>query len=171
MNNFPIPMQHYFKYLGLHLDHRLTWRTHNKTKRHHLNLKLRGMYWLLVRRSKLSVQNKLLLYKYVLKPVWKYGIQMWGCAKPSHIQTIQRLQSNILRSITNAPWYVFNLTVHNHLHIPSVTTKIGRVSLLFHQRLAGHHNALITALTTPTTIVRTFKRQWPTDLYYIPEVD
>ena len=102
MNNVPIPMQS-DKYLGLHLDQRLTWRTHIKTKRHHLNLKLRGMYWLLGRRSKLSLENKLLLFKCVLKPVWMYGIHLWGCAKPSHIQIIQRLQSKILRSIIYAP--------------------------------------------------------------------
>jgi len=75
-----------------HLDQRLTWRTHVKAKRQQLNLKLRGMYWLLGRRSKLSLENKLLLYKCVLKPVWTYGIQLWGCAKPSHTQIIQRLE-------------------------------------------------------------------------------
>jgi len=47
MNNVLIPMQPDAKYLGFHLDQRLTWRTHIKTKRHHLYLKLRGMYWFL----------------------------------------------------------------------------------------------------------------------------
>jgi len=70
MNNAPTPMQTDVKYLGLHLDQRLNWRTYIKAKRQHLNLKLRGMYWLLGRRSKLSNENKLLLYKCVLKPMW-----------------------------------------------------------------------------------------------------
>jgi hypothetical protein len=43
MNSILIPMQIDVKYPGLHLDQRLTWRTHIKMKRHHLNLKLRGM--------------------------------------------------------------------------------------------------------------------------------
>jgi len=40
----------------------------------------------IIRRSKLHMQPMvlLLLYKCVLKPVWTYGIQLWGCAKPSH---------------------------------------------------------------------------------------
>jgi hypothetical protein len=88
-----IPMQPAAKYLGLHLDQRLTWSTHIKTKRQQLNLKLRSMYWLLGRKSQLSLRNKLLLYKCVIKPVWTYGIQLWGCAKPSHTKIIQRLQS------------------------------------------------------------------------------
>jgi hypothetical protein len=139
------------KYLGLHLDQLLTWRTHIKTKCRQLNLKLRSMYWLLGRRSKLSLENELLLYKSVLKPAWTYGIQLWSCAKPSHTQIIQRLQSKILRSMTNAPWYVSNFTLHNDLHVPFVATEINRLSLPYNQRLVGHHNALITALTTPPT--------------------
>ena len=79
MNNAPIPMQSDVKYLGLHLDQRLTWSTHIKTKRLHLNLKLRSMYWLLSRKSKLSLANKLLLYKCVLKRVWTYGILLGLC--------------------------------------------------------------------------------------------
>jgi hypothetical protein len=92
MNNVLIPMQTDVKYLGLHLDQNLTWRKHIRTKRHQLNLELRGIYWLLGRRTKLSLENKLLLYKCVIKPVWSYGIQLWGCAKLSHTQIIQRLK-------------------------------------------------------------------------------
>jgi hypothetical protein len=87
VNNAPIPMQTDVKYLGLHLDQRLTCSTNTKTKRLHLNLKLRSMYWLLGRKSKLSLPNKLLLYKCVLKPVWTYGIQRYATAvrnRPIH---------------------------------------------------------------------------------------
>ena len=123
-------MQTDIKYLGLHFGQRLNWRTRIKAKRQQLNLKLRSMYWLLGHRSKLSVENKLLLYKCVLKPVWTYDIQLWGCAKPSHTQIIQRMQSKIPRSITSATWYVSNCTLHNVLHIPLVATEINRLSLL-----------------------------------------
>jgi hypothetical protein len=150
----------------LHLDQRLTWSTHIKTKRLHLNLKLRSMYWLLSRKSKLSIENKLLLYKCVLKHVWTYVIQLWGCAKPSHTQIIERLQPIILRSITNAPWHVSNSTLHNDLHIPIVATEISRLSKLYHQRLASHHNALVTALASLPPIVRRLKRRWQTDLIH-----
>jgi len=78
---------------------------------------------------------------------------------------IQWLQSKILRSVTNAPWYVSNRTLHNDLHIPLVATEINRLSLIYHKRLVGHHNSLITAMATPPTIVRRLKRQCPTDLF------
>jgi hypothetical protein len=69
------------------------------------NLKVRQMSWLLGRKSKLSLENNTLIYKCILKPIWMYGIQLWGCAKSSNTKIIQRLQSNVLRTITNAPWY------------------------------------------------------------------
>jgi hypothetical protein len=104
------------------------------------------MYWLLGRKSQLSLTNKLLLHKCVLKPVWTYGVQHWGCAKPSHTQIILRLQSKILRSITVAPRYVSNFTLHNDLHIPFVAKEIRRLSHLYHHQLASHQNALVTEL-------------------------
>ena len=171
MNNVPIPMRTNVKYLGLYLDQRLTWSTHIKTKRLHLNHKLRSMYWLLGRKSQLSLANKLLLYKCVLKPVWTYGIQLWGCTKPSHTQIIQRLQSKVLRSITDAPWYVSNLTLHHDLHIPFVATEIRRLFHLYHRRLASHHNPLVTDLAVLPPIARRLKRQWPADLLHDPMND
>ena len=73
----------------------------------------------------LSLENKLLIYKTVLKPEWTYGIELWGCATKSNIAVIQRYQSILLRTITNAPWYVSNQTLHSNLHctILSATPK------------------------------------------------
>jgi hypothetical protein len=89
-----------------------------------LNLKLQQMSWPLERKYKLSLENKLLVFKCILKPIWTYGIQLWGCTKPSNTKVLQRFQSNVLRSITNAPWYVSNLTLHRDLQIRFVTEEI-----------------------------------------------
>ncbi|GBP54816.1 RNA-directed DNA polymerase from mobile element jockey [Eumeta japonica] len=52
--NVEIPQTDDGKYLGMHLDRRLTWRKHIWTKRKQLDCKLRGMYWLIGRKSQLS---------------------------------------------------------------------------------------------------------------------
>jgi hypothetical protein len=70
INDVQIPQENHAKYLGLHLDRRLTWHTHIFAKRKHLGLSLTKMYWLLIRKSKLSTNNKLLIYKVILKPIW-----------------------------------------------------------------------------------------------------
>jgi hypothetical protein len=59
-----------------------------RKKRDELNIKFRKMYWLLGRNSELSIHNKLILYKQVLRPVSSYGIQLGGCASDSNIQVI-----------------------------------------------------------------------------------
>ena len=41
-------------------------------------------HWRIGRKSKLTTENKLLMYKAILKPIWSYGVQLWGCAKPSN---------------------------------------------------------------------------------------
>jgi len=65
------------KYLGLHFDKRLTWKNHVTTKRKQLDLTTREINWLTGKHSPLSLENKLLVYKTVLKPVWTYGIELW----------------------------------------------------------------------------------------------
>jgi hypothetical protein len=51
INNFPIPIKQEVKYLGLHLDKKLTCQTHIKAKRRQLELKIRNMTWLINRKS------------------------------------------------------------------------------------------------------------------------
>jgi hypothetical protein len=122
------------------------------------------MSWLLGRKSKLSLENKTLIYKGKLKPIWMYGIQLWRCAKPSNTKIIQRLQSNVLRTITNAPWYVSNFTLHNDLQIPFIPEEIKRYSTINYNRLIGYENSYVAELSNPLNVRRRLKRQWPSDL-------
>jgi hypothetical protein len=126
INGTQLPIANKVKYLGLILDQKLTWKTHITAKKTQLTLKLRQMHWLIGRKSKLTVENKLLLYKVILKPIWTYGVQLWGCTKPSNTKIIQRLQSKILRQAFNAPWYVSNKTLHESSGIPFVADEIKR---------------------------------------------
>jgi hypothetical protein len=101
--NEPLPQAEDVTYLGLHLDRRLTWHKHIFTKRKHLGTILTKLYWLLGRKSKLDLNNKLLIYKVAIKPIWTYGIQLWGTASTSNIEIMERFQSKTLRLITDAP--------------------------------------------------------------------
>jgi hypothetical protein len=100
----------------------------------------------------------------MLKPIWTYGNQLWGCAKPSNTKIIQRLESNVLRTITMAPWYVSNFKLHNDLQIPLITEEIKRYSTICYNRLIRQENSYVTELSNPLNVRRRLKRHWPSDL-------
>jgi hypothetical protein len=57
INIMQLPQEEEVKYLGLHLDRRLTWRKHIFAKRKQLGSTLTKMYWLLGQMSKLYKQQ------------------------------------------------------------------------------------------------------------------
>ncbi|KAJ2938643.1 hypothetical protein O0L34_g11971 [Tuta absoluta] len=147
LENTTLPHQDCVRYLGLHLDRRLTWRPHIKKKRDELNMKYRNLYWLVSRNSKLSTDNKLLIYKTILKPVWMYGIQLWGSACNTNISIMQRMQNSILRAISNVPWFITNNEIHENLHMNTVKQEISNCGEKYRKRLENHPNELATQLT------------------------
>jgi hypothetical protein len=65
-----LPQEDDIKYLGLHLARRLTWHKHILANWKQLGITINKIYWLLGSKSKLSTNNKLLIYKTLLKPIW-----------------------------------------------------------------------------------------------------
>ena len=108
------------------------------------------------------LENKLLIYKTVLKPVWTYGIELWGCASKSNIEIIQRYQSKLLRTMINAPWYVSNHTLHTDLRIPYVRTVFQERITKHRTLLTSHPNPLLVPLLQPM-FNRRLKRRWKLD--------
>jgi hypothetical protein len=103
------------------------------------------MYWMLGRKSQLSLSNKLLLYKTILIPIWTYGIQLWGTASTSNIEILERFQSKSLRMILDAPWSVPNILIRLDIQIPSVK-EVGHYSSHYSARLTAHPNDILLIL-------------------------
>jgi hypothetical protein len=104
------------------------------------------MYWLLGRKSQLSLSNKLLLYKTILKPIWTYGIQLWGTAPTSNNEILELFQSKALHMIGDASWYVPITLIWRDLQIPSVKEEISRYSSHYSAHLTAHQNDTLPAL-------------------------
>ncbi|GBM30555.1 hypothetical protein AVEN_265008-1 [Araneus ventricosus] len=66
------------KYLGVTLDSRLTYDKHITNINKKTRTAKARLYPLLGRKSKLSLKNKLLLYKTILRPIMTYASPVWG---------------------------------------------------------------------------------------------
>ena len=67
-------------------------------------------------------------------------------ASNSNIDILQRFQNKVLRSITNAPWYVPNTILHTDLQIPTVKAEITNYSTKYSDKLLIHPNEHVPAL-------------------------
>lgn len=142
INGETMPNVDTIKYLGLHLDRRLTFATHVAKKRKELDLRRRSLYYLLNCKSKISLKNKLLVYKAVIKPIWTYCLPIWGTASDTNIKKIQASQNIILRMCTGAPFFFRNSRLHKELKIPTVQDEILRYTNCYKTRLRFHKNRL-----------------------------
>ena len=136
----------------------LTIRTQNmKNKTEFVN-------WILRRKSQLSLENKLLVYKVFLKPVWAYGIQLWGTASNSNLEILECFQSKVLRIITDAPWFIPNTVIKHDLQLPTIKQEARKYSVNYRKRLDVHPNSLSNALFHDQLGNRRLKRLYPGDL-------
>jgi hypothetical protein len=119
------------KYSPQHPVLKHTQDTVYRQRKRRTDLKVKGLYSL-IGKSPASLESKVLLYKTIIKPIWTYGIELWGCASKSHIAKMQRSQSKILRMITYAPWYVTNQTLHDDLKVSFIKNVIQEKSINQH---------------------------------------
>jgi hypothetical protein len=121
-------------------------RAHKKKKRDVVNLKFKSLHWLMGRNSSLSLENKLLIYNAIIKPIWTYGIEIWSTAAKSNMMCLQRIQNNILRTLLNAPWYTRNDEIHEYLDVPTIASEADKFKTHYVKRISCHPNPLMTEL-------------------------
>lgn len=92
--------------------------TADHKKRKQIVIKTKDLRWLIGRKFRVSIENKVLIYKSVIKPIWKYGLELRGCGSKANIEITQRCQSKTLRQIVDASSFVTN-TLHTDLHVPT----------------------------------------------------
>lgn len=142
-----IPQDNNAKYLGMHLDRKLTWQKHIWTKRKQLDGKLRSLNWLLGRQSQLNPNSKMLVYKTTIKPIWTYGIQLWGTASNSNIDILERFQTKALRTMFGIPHCIRNRYIYFDFGLKTVRQEITQHSLKYQEKLTVHVNKLAHALS------------------------
>ena len=164
INQQIVPFSNTAKYLGMNLDSKLKWKEHIKIKIKQLNTVRSKLDWLTGRKSNLSIDNKMMIYKQIVKPVWLYGIQLWGCSNKTNVHQVQIFQNKMLRSICNAPWYCRDADIHNDLYMVTIN-EARKSAVKKHQiRISQHINRETSRLFDTDGLVRRLKRIKPVDL-------
>ncbi|GBM82986.1 hypothetical protein AVEN_223566-1 [Araneus ventricosus] len=90
-----IPWSDSTKYLGVILEKRLTFKKHIDNNIQKVNAIKSILYPLISRKSNLSLSNKLLLYKSLVRPVMSYASPVSSAAAKSHIKKLESAQNII----------------------------------------------------------------------------
>jgi hypothetical protein len=94
INNINLPQQD-VKYLGLHLDRKLTWHKHISTKQNQLGMTPKCSGYM-SRHQNSPQATKFPYTKQCSNQSGSYGIQLWGTAYDSNTEILEYFQSNNL---------------------------------------------------------------------------
>ncbi|GBL93385.1 RNA-directed DNA polymerase from mobile element jockey, partial [Araneus ventricosus] len=156
------------KYLGLIIDNKLTFRQHISYLKEKFWAKIYLCLPLIGRNSSLSLENKLILFKQVLRPILTYAAPIWGLAAPSNRKKVQILQNKLLRIIVNAPWFIRNSVIHSDLQIESIDDHIQKLSRKFFSGIVDHPNNLIADQTDFTEFTGRYRYPYTTTKWSLP---
>ncbi|GFV62131.1 uncharacterized protein TNCV_4109341 [Trichonephila clavipes] len=105
------------------------------------------LYPLIGRNSHLSIENKVLLYTAVMRPIIAYASPVWGYAAKTNINILDTLQNSLIRMIVKATRYMRNDDICKALKITSFKTHIQNLAFNFFDDLPATNNFNMLNLT------------------------
>lgn len=133
LNEKSIEIKKDVRYLGVHIDSRLNMHSHVRNLLFKGNAAYRCLYPLLSRRSGLSLNSKVLLYKQIIRPVMTYAAPLFISGSQNLILKLQRLQNKILRHIANVNRYVSIRRLHDITNMETLKDHIYKISDRFYR--------------------------------------
>jgi len=79
-------------------------------------------------------------------------------ASKSNLETLERFQSKVLRTITEAPWYVSDAVIKRDLQVLTVGQEVRNYSVTYRRRFDDHPNSLAKSLFQRTTCNRRLRQ-------------
>jgi hypothetical protein len=149
LNGDRIPWSDEVKYLGVHLDKRLTFASHISKSIDKASLAFKILYSFLNRKSKLCVTNKLLLYKVCIRPILCYGLECWFDCAATHRRKIQIIQNKQLKIIMDRHWRHSTEALHEEAGVPLIEEFIQKILQKFCHKIPFSENPLILGLNDP----------------------
>lgn len=138
------------RYLGLFLDSKLTFTNHiNYSSDKALSLLLK-YYPLLNKKSVLSNENKLNIYKIIVRPAMLYASQVWSMTCQTNFSKLQVQQNKFLRLAGKYRKFTPISTLHKELNIETVYDYVKNATTRYFDGIADHDSILMRNLKTNT---------------------
>lgn len=134
LNNNPIAWKSHVGYLGVILDNKLKFHIHTTKIRNKATGSISKLYPLLKNHSALGINNGMIIYKMLIRPVLTYAPAVWGGTAKSNMLKIQKIQNRVLKMITKAPRYTRMDRLHKELEIEPISEHIKKLSKDFYDR-------------------------------------
>lgn len=128
------------KYLGMLLDPKLKYDAHIDFLLAKSNKLLRALYPLINRKSKLSLRNKLLIYKSIFRPTMFYAAPVWMECSNVYKKKIQVFQNKVLKIILNKPRRTSTIDIHKSSGIDLVNIFLGKSNEKFYENCRFNPN-------------------------------
>lgn len=111
---FNVEVVYNFRYLGVIVDHNLSWSSHISAMKVYMLATVRSFY----RLQKLCASSVLkMMYYGLIQSKLQYGISCWGSAYSSRIQPLLTLQKCLIRRICNASRLTHSMNLFRRLNI------------------------------------------------------
>ena len=118
VENVTIELVTNYKFLGVVLDDKFTWKLHIN----HVTSKVsRGLGILLKARRILDKDSLITLYNALIKPYFTYCLTIWGNTFKSYLKKLETLQKKIMRIITFSEYTAHTAPLFRKLKIMATT--------------------------------------------------
>jgi retron-type reverse transcriptase len=139
----PIPWKTEARYLGITFDNHLRFNAQLEHAKIRAQMVLGQLNSLVNRRSKMSIQNKVTIYRTIVRPAMMYGSAVWGNVCNTQLHKLQVVQNKFLRAAFKAPWFVRNTQLHREAKLPTIREFLHDAARKFFENAAVHPNPLV----------------------------
>ena len=143
----PVVWQSKVKYLGVTMDKGLRWGPHLEAARCRGLAAMAALSPIFRRRGDLSVANKLLLYKSMIRPILTYAAPAWNSVSDCHMNRLQTVQNKGVKISFDTPPYTNLKSLHEEINLESISDFCHRMTESFYEKSTNKHtNPLIRSI-------------------------
>ena len=123
------------KFLGITIDHKLTWKDHINVTCNKISKNIGILY----RLKSLPTPILKMIYNAIIAPFFEYGLPVWGSAAITHLDRLFKLQKRAMRIISHSSFIAHTLPIFFTQNILTFYDRyrflIGTLMYLWHKQL------------------------------------